>query len=518
MYPSKTQKIGRECLRDILILISVALVIGVYLILLTVMISKDGVFYIESARFILDPEFEILSSRPAGFELLILLAHQTWKALTGDLSLQHQIWLAQSVTLTCRLLSVIAIYFIGRLCIGRKSSLWGCLVLLFLPEPAHAASDVLREWPYLLFLSSSVLCLLVGARKKQTWYLPLVALFGGLGFLIRSESVQVMILAVIVAVLMFFKSSQSRERLKWIAGFILAIFCFALPILIYALFSGQITTEYLKHYPKHTQSAIIDTGPKQVDSLDLPATDAKPSESIVETSTTEAEKAPNLGGFGYELFQEMGEMMMWFFLPFWGLGIAFRLLKKDDPIIRCTVGIIILMGIGMILVRYWFKQPAISARWLLPIIAVTACYIYAGIGQVEKWFQSGKSDKSKNTKLALILILIGIMLCLPKLLKPAGADKKYYRDAANWITANTNENDWFYTFDRRILFYAGRPYRVYDEGIGLVNPYYTEYLITPAKSNQPTIDLPEDAVFEISFSQEEKEILIYRREKVDNPG
>jgi hypothetical protein len=106
---------------------------------------------------------------------------------------------------------------------------------------------------------------------------------------------------------------------------------------------------------------------------------------------------------------------------------------------------------------------------------------------------------------------IGIAAWLPKLLVPLGADKQVYRDAIDWVNENTEPDDWFYTFDRRMIFYTDRPYHVYDANIGLVDPFDTPYLIAPGKNRQPTIALPDDAVFEVAFKRKGKEVLIYRR-------
>jgi hypothetical protein len=86
-----------------------------------------------------------------------------------------------------------------------------------------------------------------------------------------------------------------------------------------------------------------------------------------------------------------------------------------------------------------------------------------------------------------------------------------YRDVINWVSANTQPNDWFYTYDRRMIFYADRPYHVYDEDIGLIDPLDTSYLVAPGKDQMSTIELPDDAVFEIAFERRGKEVLIYRR-------
>ena len=138
----------KEDLINLLVLISIAAIIGIYLIITTVMLSKDGVFYIELAQqFVHDP-IEIIKDHLPGHPFLILLAHKFVSLFTNSTSNQMWIYSAQSVTLLCKLLALIPLYLIGKILVGSKNSFWGVLILSILPDSAKYGSDALAEWPH----------------------------------------------------------------------------------------------------------------------------------------------------------------------------------------------------------------------------------------------------------------------------------------------------------------------------------------------------------------------------------
>jgi len=144
---------------NLLILIIVASILGIYLIATTVLISKDGVYYIQRAQKLLSDPVGVIKEYPPGYQFLVFAAHKFVTLFTDNSSLFSWIYTAQSVTLLCRVLSLISLYFIGKLLVGSRRSFWGLLILIILPYPAEMGSDALREWPHIFFLSTGLLLL-----------------------------------------------------------------------------------------------------------------------------------------------------------------------------------------------------------------------------------------------------------------------------------------------------------------------------------------------------------------------
>ena len=70
------QSANKQDLIHIAILLSVAAVIGVYLIATTVLIAKDGVFYIERAQKFSSDPIGIIKAHPPGYPFLIFATHK----------------------------------------------------------------------------------------------------------------------------------------------------------------------------------------------------------------------------------------------------------------------------------------------------------------------------------------------------------------------------------------------------------------------------------------------------------
>ncbi|MFB0556019.1 MAG: hypothetical protein ACETWQ_22165 [Phycisphaerae bacterium] len=139
----------RDDVINLLILILIASVLGVYLIATTVLIAKDGVYYIERAQKLSSDPVGIIKSHPPGYPFLIFAAHKFVTLFTDNSSVFTWIYTAQSVTLLCRLIALIPLYFIGKFFVGSKITFWATLILIILPYPAEFGSDALRDWPHL---------------------------------------------------------------------------------------------------------------------------------------------------------------------------------------------------------------------------------------------------------------------------------------------------------------------------------------------------------------------------------
>ncbi|UCF17833.1 MAG: glycosyltransferase family 39 protein, partial [Phycisphaerales bacterium] len=178
---------------NLFILIIVACVLGIYLIASTVLISKDGVFYIEQARLFSSDPADVMRGNAPGYPFLILAAH-SFVGLFGDnSSLFGWIYTAQGVTLLFRLLALVPLYLIGKQLVGSRKSFYALLLLILLPHPAKMACELTREWPYMLFLATGFLFLLWGARRGRWWAFGLAGLATGLGYWIRPACIQLVI-------------------------------------------------------------------------------------------------------------------------------------------------------------------------------------------------------------------------------------------------------------------------------------------------------------------------------------
>ncbi len=460
---NETRLIGKRDLTRIAILAAIALVIGVYLIATTVLIAKDGVFYIERAQQLASDPIRIIKAHPPGYPFLILVAHKCAVLFADDSSVFTWIYAAQSVTLLCRLLALIPLYFIGKLLVGGKNSFWALLILIFLPFPTKIVCDVVREWPYLLFLAAGFFFLLWGAKSGKWWLFGFVGLSSGLGYLIRHESAQLVVYGFLwVAMGMFRPKLWGVSRWKNLLALALLVIGFAIPVVPYMKCAGRIAPPQIKSVTKFFSVNALP------DKTDVPKVNTDNSDyntaGIVPRNVLKA-----LG----EIFKAIGESLMWFFMPALVIGLYYRFRGNAKREELFLVTAFVTMNVAMMILRYCYFLPHVSQRWNLPLITFTVFYIPVGLRSIGNWLESKfpmnrqKTDIPKETRLSwfVILFLIGTGICMPKLFRPVRIEKQGYKDAAKWLRENTAPTDIIAVPDRRISFYAEREGMVYTQKI-----------------------------------------------------
>ena len=504
----------------IAILLLIALVIGVYLITTTVVITKDGALYIEQAkRFSINPQV-VIKRQAFGFQLLIFITYKLASLFSNSSSLFTWIYSAQSVTLLCRLLSLVPLYFIGKLIVGARRSFQAILILIILPYPAQFVSEVLREWPHILFLASGLLFLFWAVKQSKCWMFGAAGFLAGLGQIIRPECAQIIIYGLLWIFIRLFslKPGMSRPRLLCALSFLLI--GFAIPAAPYMTARGQILPEKLKAIISSAGSAeSIEIQEPETTSNNYiyPVRYAKTLSHGVNTASGMPGKIAKAIG---ELAGAMSENLMYYFLPALLIGIYCRFPVRDGlchinkppvtEIEKFFMPAFAALNIVM-LIALFYKWSYISRRHCMPLVVFTIFYVPIGLQVLADWFANRFSPASHpgDRRWFFILLIIGIVICLPKLLARPGSDKPGYRTAAVWLKQNTAPDDLIASPDRRITFYAERKPNVYETA----PPGNADYIVTIVKDENQVPGFAGNAKKQYSVwvnKQKKKKIVIYK--------
>ena len=495
--------IRRQDLIRLAILLVIALGIGVYLVSTTVVISKDGVFYIQQAMRISSEPQKVIKGLPFGYPFLIFAAHKLAASLSGGSSLFTWIYSAQSITLLCRLLSLIPLYFIGKLLVGSKRSFWAILILIILPYPAEFVSDILREWPHILFLASGFLLLMLGAKQGKWWLFGVTGFVAGLGHMIRPECAQLLIYGALWIFIRLFSPKPSMSRPKLLCALSVLLIGFAIPAAPYMTARGQYLPAKLK--------VLISSALQEY------------SEEIREPGTNSGNKIYTASGvpgkianaFG-ELGGAMSEDLMYFFVPALLIGIYFRFRKQSSAveIERFFVPAFVTLNVVMLIALY-YSWGYISRRHCMPLVVFTIFYVPIGLEVSAGWL-AGRFSKSTpasdqdRQRWFFILLITGIVICMPKLLRLSGSDKQGYRTAAAWLRENTAQDDLIASPDSRITFYAERKAIIYET----TPSRKTEYAVAIVKDENEVPDFVDNAQKQYSVWENErrknKKLVIYK--------
>ena len=122
----------------------------------------------------------------------------------------------------------------------------------------------------------------------------------------------------------------------------------------------------------------------------------------------------------------------------------------------------------VMLITLYYSWGYISRRHSLPLVVFTIFYVPIGLEVSAGWlanrFSKSPSASEQDHRLWFFILLItGMVICMPKLLRFSGSDKQGYRTAAAWLKENTAQEDLIAVPDSRITFYAERKGLIYDD-------------------------------------------------------
>ena len=439
----------RDDVINLLILILISSLLGVYLIATTVLIAKDGVYYIERAQKLSSDPVGIIKGHPPGYPFLIFIAHKFVTLFTDNSSVFTWIYTAQSVTLLCRLIALIVLYFIGKFLVGSKRSFWAILILIILPYPAEFGSDALRDWPHLLFLAAGFLLLLWGAKQGKWWLFGIAGLAGGLGHIIRPECAQLVIYGVLWLLIRLFLPTHNMNRTKLICALFILLLGFAMPAGPYMKVRGRILPAKLDYLI----SSSYESQPQRVVKEDIDSHNVVYAISSLPSKVAKAI---------YKLIVEISDNFMYFFVPALVIGIysRFHQQSKTSDIEMFFVPVFIVLNV-IIMILLYCSYEYIERRHCLPLVVCSIFYVSIGLQISADWLSSrfSKGWLGNNPRPQLwffILVAVGVAICLPKLIRPLRIEKQGYRDAVKWLKENTTQEDLIAVPDSRIGFYAER--------------------------------------------------------------
>lgn len=444
---------------NVSILLTVALCVGVYLIVTTAIIAKDGVTFIKYAKqFETDPVKTMANEfQHPGYPSLILTAHKVTDFLHENTSILSWIYCGQSVTLIFRLFAIALLYLIAKQIFGARMSFWAILILILLPKPAEYGSDVLSDWPHLCFLATGVLLLLKGAVNKRWWIFGFAGLAAGAGYLVRPECAMLVMLGGLWIGLQLLWSKHTMSRGNAISALILLLGGFLVVGGPYMKLKGAV-------FPKKNVGQFAQSSQQEAH--------AENDRTVSEAGHTSQFTPSNIAKAFGKLAGNIGETLMWFFVPALLVGMHkwFKARKWHEPEKFFVIAIIVLNV--PVMVWLYCKYSYMSDRHTLPLLILPILYVPIGLQELAIWFQERFSRKIELSVAAnrsqrfyfFVLLLIGFSICLPKLLRPIRIEKQGYRAAAKWLKANTDSAAIVAVPDVRISFYAQRQGLVYDDG------------------------------------------------------
>ncbi len=463
-----------------LLLVGASLLIGAWRIHTTVVVARDSVTYIEMAQQLASEPLAAVQRRPVGFPAMILLVHRAMTAIVERPGVEGWILAGQVASLLSQMLAVVVLYYLGRHLVGPVHSAWGILILLLLPLPARMAGDVLRDWPNVFLLSMGFL-LLLRAPLGRVWWYGLAGLVAGLAGLVRTEAVQLVVygLGWLVWSGVWGEGREMRRRLA-ACGMVLVAAYLAVQGPYLVARTSNVPYELEVIFPDRIQGAAAAGG--EAWTSDLASRQVKVAAEAGAggglPAAVGADLAPPLD-IANEIFQETGELLLWVHLPALLVGLVYRQRRGAGPRERFFFRALIAVNLALLVSRYFLVGPQISARYVLPAVALLHFYIPVGwqmIGAAAERRFGRDGTRSRGAESAcpgwnragVVLMVLAMAVCLPKLLAPYRQEKKALRSAASWLREHSPTGVRVASEERLVNLYADRPVGTNQTGFGYV--------------------------------------------------
>jgi 4-amino-4-deoxy-L-arabinose transferase-like glycosyltransferase len=408
------------------------LAIGIYLISTTYLITKDGPAYIAQAQLFETNPLQAIKGNYFGYPCLVFLFHKTASAFGLSNDIHGWIISAQFTTLLCMLAALVPLYFIGKSFLGREISFYALAILAFLPPSARLAVDVLRDWPCILFLSLGFIILIAAAKNGKSWLYAIVGIISGLGFFIRAECAQIIIYALLWLIICAIYPRYQMTRKNAVFSILFLLVFFTAVVLPYMHLKRQFVPEKIEEF--------------------IDKTSLHQSTPVVFT----AGAAANLPKSIIKVFQRTAENLCYYFFAFSLIGFYLRFIKNFKKVSDIEkIFTISFISFNILMLLWLFCNfNYLSRRHCMPLSLFFLFYSPLGLQIIGEKISS--SFKFKPIFWFCMLLVTGILICLPRLLETKRNDLAGFLQAADWLSQNTSPQDVIAAPDERIYFYAQR--------------------------------------------------------------
>lgn len=512
----------------LLILVGLTLCIGVYLIGTTIIVSRDGVRYIEHAQEFSTDAAGAVTGKPFGYPLLIFLTHEVYSFFGDESSALGWVYSGQIVSLVSRILSVVALYFLGGVLVGGRRSFWALLVLLILPYLARMGCDVLRDWPHVLFLAAGFLFLVLGSKRGKWWMFAVAGLAAGLGHMIRAECAQLVVYGGFWVLASWFSTRRSMSRGRLAAALLVLLVGFSVAVVPYRIVKAELLPPKLQQLIE----SLHQRGDSQAgtETTDGTGSDEQSAEVSSHGESESGDKQASIAEAFGNLSDKIARSLMYFFvLPVViGLWERFRKGSEADGVEKLYVGSAVVLNLVLLILLYC-NYGYISRRHCLPLIVYLIFCVPVGLEVLGRWLDGAFSKWRSPSEIGarrcfFILLGVGIAFCAPTLFRPMGFDKTGYASATKWFRSNTAEDvviaePWKPRYgheenmrDMRISFYAERGTTAYVNTKGNIPPE-ADYVVKVIEAGEPEPHFDRAVKEEVRFpmnKRQKKELIIYR--------
>ena len=378
--------IKRFFLNPVMVLIILCLGIGIYKIAMTACVANDSVTFMQFAEDLKTTPAQSIRSydQHPGYSVLILVSEWLCKAMGFMGTLQERIYAVQAVTLISRTITLCFVFkifcFYGRI----KTALWGTILFVLVPAYADVGSNVLSDWPGLMWMTIALYCCLLGLRHQNLLYFLTAGAASGLGYWIRPEGAALVAVTGIYTLIYLFQ--EKRNKIKM---------CICFGIMVIA--AGLITSPYMIYKGSLFPKKDIGNFRVSCESIGTPSPDAAAcfqKADILAALPLKPAKAV------WRFIERISNVLYLLTVPLLGIMIykmkRYRRLPDHEQLVCLFNGLWLLL-----LIWLYCNHGYISQRHILPMTAFNFAWIFKGLHGTVLVLGSKRCPLHRNTAILI---------------------------------------------------------------------------------------------------------------------
>lgn len=475
--------------RLFLLFILVAVLLGIFKSATFRCTSNDAVTFLEfTDQLHTAPGAAIRAyDQHPGYPTLVLFAQKCMGRWTDNLTLEQKILSGQLVTGFCKIITLAVLYLLFCRFSPPKTALLHAFLVLLIPVYAENGGDALSDWPCLMFMATALLLYLDGIRTYSPPCFILSGIASGLAYLIRPEGAFVVIVAGIYYAFTLLRKSQQRvPALKCLLMMGLTAALFAAPYMIY---KGSLLPKKILNSNFNKTVQAQQTSPA--------------SETITDNTLRQPVRCgflPDILKGPLRFIDKLANVIYLLIVPiamalFFKLGRFSRLDAPDQ-----VLAIFLAVWFGLLMWLYCYAGY-ISHRHIMPFVLFSMAWCCKGMALLARRCCQNTDNRRR---FAWVFIIVAIVIFIPKLIRPAHADKAHYTALGLWLNKNIPQDARLGVFDNRIGFYAQRAYKIRRR------PIEADYFIV-RKNSDDAVFLPKNApILQTGMESVDQAIDIYQ--------
>ena len=420
---------------NLCILIFISLLLSIYLLSHTYVISMDGAFqYIPIAKDFAKGLYQkgLSNTQQPLYSFLIAFVYR-W---IPDLEISGRL-----VSSVFGILLVFPVYFLGKWIFDKNIAFLSTLLVCIHPYIRRFSADVLKESTYLFFLISSICISWKILQNKNKFSYILVSIFTAISYLVRADGMEV-IIGLLIFILFIKRFDSLKERG---ISILLLLSTFFLLLSPYFLFLRELRGEWFWNNAKPLSILL---------GLKEGGNDTFLTYKII----------TSLKKLNFEILSIFHPLYLFLVV----LGLMKRLLspfKEGEKYLLIFIVIHYLLLFLLILnftdwsINHGERVWMFSGRHVLPLLIFSIYWAGEGLRSISQWVQKRFEQKSlfswSQGKVVGILVVIFLLaIVLPKTLKTQRYDRLTEKWAGFWIKNRFGEGVQIMTTLPRVAYYA----------------------------------------------------------------